>query len=284
MQIANLEQANHWSGPSGETWVARQPFFDALMAPVLDLLIDRAGLRAGARVIDIGCGTGASLLAAARAVGPAGHVTGLDVSAPMLDLARQRVAGAGRRQVDCLLEDAQVHPFPPGAADHVISRFGVMFFADPVAAFANIATGLRPAGRLHFVCWAGLPRNPWFRDPIEAAKAVVGAPPPGDPRAPGPMAFSEMGYVTDILRAAGLREIAIETVEIDLTPPGALADVVSFAASDGPAGRLVREQGGTEADIAAIEARLTEKMAVYDTPHGLRVPALLHVVSARATA
>ena len=279
--IANTEQAEHWSGASGETWVAKQPLFDALMAPVLDLLMSHVALQLGARVIDIGCGTGASLLAAAHAVGPDGHVTGLDVSEPMLEHARARMTETSTTWVTCSLGDAQVHAFPPSSADHVISRFGVMFFEDPVAAFTNIATSLSDGGTLSFVCWAGLRDNPWFRDPMDAAKAIVGAPPAKDPRAPGPMAFSEPGYVNDILDAAGLQDIKIETHGLNLTPPGTLKEVVDFAASEGPAGRIVREMGGTPADVDAIKSRLTEQMAAYETPAGLQVPARIHMVSAR---
>ncbi|MGK7651131.1 class I SAM-dependent methyltransferase [Roseovarius sp. B08] len=201
--IVNTEQAEHWSGKAGEVWVREQAMFDGLMAPVLDLLLDRAGLQASDRVVDIGCGTGAALIAAAQIVGEGGHVTGLDVSGPMLELARQRLGAEGVGNATCVLADAQVHPFGDMAADHVVSRFGVMFFDDPVAAFANLRTALKPDRRMTFVCWAGMEVNPWFRIPAEAAKSVVGAPPPQDARAPGPMAFSEADYVRDVLESAG---------------------------------------------------------------------------------
>lgn len=282
IEIANKEQAEHWSGASGDTWVAKQPMFDALMAPVLDLLMAHAELRSGMRVIDIGCGTGASLLAAAQAVGPEGYVAGLDVSAPMLGLARERVAEAGASQIECVLGDAQVHAFATGACDHVISRFGVMFFSDPVAAFANIRSSLRPKGCLTFVCWAGLAGNPWFRDPIEVAISVVGAPPAADPRAPGPMAFSDPGYVEALLAEAGYEEIRVGTVDTNLTPTGTLSNVIEFAASEGPAARILREMGGTSDDVAEIKLRLSERMENYHSPDGVRVPARLHLVSARA--
>ncbi|MEM6376369.1 MAG: class I SAM-dependent methyltransferase [Pseudomonadota bacterium] len=283
--IANIEQAERWSGPSGETWVTQQPLFDTLMDPVLDLLMEHASLQVGDRVIDIGCGTGASLLRAARIVGPAGHVLGLDVSRPMLDLARRRAEALayGSAAIDCVLGDAQVYPFAPTGFDHVISRFGVMFFGDPVAAFANIRKALRSNGRLSFVSWAGMARNPWFRDPIEAATAVLGAPPLVDPRAPGPMAFSEPAYVQDILEVAGWSDITINTMDLHLTPPGTREEIVDFALREGPASRVMQEMGGSDADLAAIKTRLDKSMAKYETPKGLHVPAHLHVVTARAT-
>ncbi|WP_428514608.1 class I SAM-dependent methyltransferase [Roseovarius sp.] len=281
--IVNTEQAEHWSGKAGEVWVREQAMFDGLMAPVLELLLDRAGLQAGDRVVDIGCGTGAGLIAEAKIVGEAGHVTGLDVSAPMLDLARQRLDAEGVANATCVLADAQVHPFGDMAADHLVSRFGVMFFADPVAAFANMRGALKPDGRMTFVCWAGMDGNPWFRVPAEAAKAVVGAPPPQDPRAPGPMAFSDADYVRGILESAGFDGIGLTTEEITLTPIGDLEQNATFASREGPAGRIVKDMGGGREEYAAVAQRLREALKEFETPDGaLRIPGRVHVVSATA--
>lgn len=281
--IANTEQADHWSGKAGEVWVREQAMFDGLMAPVLDLLLDRAGLRAGDKVVDIGCGTGAGLIAEAKIVGEAGHVTGLDVSGPMLDLARQRLDAEGVANATCVLADAQVHPFGDMAADHLVSRFGVMFFADPVAAFANMRGALKPGGRMTFVCWAGMAGNPWFRVPAEAAKSVVGAPAPQDPRAPGPMAFSEADYVRNILDTAGFDGIGLTTEEITLTPIGDLEQNATFASREGPAGRIVKDMGGGREEYAAVAEKLRDALKGFEAPDGaLRVPGRVHVVSASA--
>ncbi len=281
--IANTDQAEHWSGKAGEVWVREQAMFDGLMAPVLDLLLDRAGLQASDRVVDIGCGTGAGMIAAAQIVGDGGHVTGLDVSGPMLELAKERLQAAGVANATCLLADAQVHPFGDMAADHLVSRFGVMFFADPVAAFANMRGALKPGGRMTFVCWAGMDGNPWFRIPAEAAKAVVGAPPPQNPRAPGPMAFSEADYVRDILGQAGFEGIGLTTEEITLTPIGDLEQNATFASREGPAGRIVKDMGGGREGYAAVAQRLREALKAFETPDGaLRIPGRVHVVSATA--
>ncbi|MBY5986685.1 class I SAM-dependent methyltransferase [Roseovarius atlanticus] len=281
--IVNTEQADHWSGKAGEVWVREQAMFDGLMAPVLDLLLDRAGLQAGDKVVDIGCGTGAGLIAEAKIVGEAGHVTGLDVSGPMLDLARQRLDAEGVANATCVLADAQVHPFGDMAADHLVSRFGVMFFDDPMAAFANMRGALKPGGRMTFVCWAGMAGNPWFRVPAEAAKSVVGAPPPQDPRAPGPMAFSEADYVRDILGQAGFDGIGLTTEEITLTPIGDLEQNATFAAREGPAGRIVKDMGGGREEYAAVAEKLRDALKEFEAPDGaLRVPGRVHVVSASA--
>ncbi|MEL7258245.1 MAG: class I SAM-dependent methyltransferase, partial [Pseudomonadota bacterium] len=221
--IANKDQAEYWSGPSGEKWVQKQSMFDALMTPVLETLLARADVKSGQRILDVGCGTGASLLQLASVVGPSGHVTGVDVSTPMLAMARARIETAELDNVTYIEADAQVSDFGSMAVDHIVSRFGIMFFEDPYAAFANIATALAPGGKITFITWAGLPENPWFRLPIEFAKTRVGSPPPPDPRAPGPMAFSEQDYVKDILNQAGLRDVTAETVRLNLTPLGILS-------------------------------------------------------------
>ncbi|MEL7256808.1 MAG: ubiquinone biosynthesis protein UbiE, partial [Pseudomonadota bacterium] len=168
------------------------------------------------------------------------------------------------------------------AVDQIVSRFGVMFFEDPYAAFANIAKALAQGGKMTFITWAGLPENPWFRLPIEFAKARVGSPPPPDPRAPGPMAFSEQDYVADILIQAGFQNVSAETVRPNLTPMGTLSDVADFAGREGPASRIVNDMGGTEDDVSAIVSDLENAMRDFDTSDGVRIPAKLNLFSASA--
>lgn len=278
-QMANTEQAEHWSGESGDTWVRREDMFDALMMPVLDLLFAEAPLAKGDRVLDIGCGTGISLLRAADVVGAQGQVTGVDVSTPMLSRAETRVQAAALDNVSCVLADAQVHDFGAVRFDRVISRFGVMFFEDPIAAFANIRNAMTPGATITFVTWSGMAHNPWFRVPAEVARRVVGDPPSTDPRAPGPMAFSEQGYVSDILTRAGFSDVSARAQDLLLTPRGDRSDVAEFAGREGPAGRIVKTMGGSEADVIQIETQLRKVFANYETPDGLRVPALINVFS-----
>lgn len=282
-QIANTEQAEYWSGPSGETWVTKQTFFDALLAPVLELLLEHTKPKTGQHILDLGCGTGTSLLALAGRVGVNGQVTGVDVSTPMLRMAKSRVDAAGVTHVNCIEADAQIFDFDTMNVDQVVSRFGVMFFENPFVAFRNIAKALKPGGKISFVTWAGMQDNPWFRMPIEQAKARVGAPPPPDPRAPGPMAFSEQGYVTDVLAQAGLIDIAAYTSDLLLTPKGSRADVAEFAGREGPASRILREMGGTDEDAKAVMAGLYDAFSGFETPDGIRVPAKLNMFTACAT-
>ena len=276
----NRDQAEFWSSESGNKWVENATVLDAAMAPALDAVLEAAALQPGERVLDIGCGTGASTLAAAAAVGPDGRVTGADISPVMLEGARKRAAEARCATVDFVVADAQTHGFEPGAFDAMISRFGVMFFADSVAAFANMAKAMRPGGRMHFVCWSGLQENPWFSLPRQVAIDRLGAPEPADPRAPGPMAFAERDYVTGILERAGLAEVSSQEVSVDLTPLGSVEQVAKFAAHVGPASRILKEKEGTAEDAKVIVEALSEKMQAFATPDGVRVPATLNLYSA----
>lgn len=276
----NRDQAEFWSSESGNKWVENAAVLDAAMAPALDAVLEAAALQPGERVLDIGCGTGASTLAAAAAVGPDGRVTGADISPVMLEGARKRAAEAGCVTVDFVVADAQTHGFEPGAFDAMISRFGVMFFADSVAAFANLATAMRPGGRMHFVCWSGLQENPWFSLPRQVAVDRLGAPEPADPRAPGPMAFAERDFVTGILERAGLAEVHSQEVSVGLTPLGTVEEVAKFAAHVGPASRILKEKDGTAEDARVIVEALSEKMQAFATPDGVRVPATLNLYSA----
>lgn len=283
-EIVNVDQAEFWGGDFGDAWVAKQAFFDALLQPALDLVLIEAAPKAGQKVLDVGCGTGASLLALAELVGPSGDVTGVDVSPPMLGMAQERVAEAGLQTVSTTLADAQVHPVAEMAADLVISRFGVMFFEDPYAAFANLATALRPGGTMCFVTWDGPRDNPWFSMPAAAARSLVGDPPKADLRAPGPMAFTERDYVTDILEQAGLQDITARSVATYLTPIGSVAEVAGFAASEGPASRILRDMGGTDADAVRVAEILTEQFEAFQTEDGVRVPAQFNIFRATASA
>lgn len=276
----NRDQAEFWSSESGNKWVENAAVLDAAMAPALDCVLEAAALQPGERVLDIGCGTGASTLAAAAAVGPDSRVTGADISPVMLEGARKRAAEAGCVTVDFVVADAQTHGFEPGAFDAMISRFGVMFFADSVAAFANMAKAMRPGGRMHFVCWSGLQENPWFSLPRQVAIDRLGATEPADPRAPGPMAFAEQDYVTGILERAGLAEVSSQEVSVDLTPLGSVEEVAKFAAHVGPASRILKEKEGTAEDARVIVEALSEKMQAFATPDGVRVPATLNLYSA----
>ncbi len=278
----NAREARFWNAARGRAWVDHEAELDAVHAPALDLLLERAGLRSGDRVLDIGCGTGASSLAAARAVAPGGAVVGLDVAAQLLARARARAAEKGLGNAAFIEGDAQVQVFPEPRFDAAISRFGVMFFSDPVAAFASIARALRPGARLTFVAWAALGENPYFAVPGAAAVRRLGEGAPAVPGTPGPLAFQDRDRVAGLMGRAGLREISAERVVADLTPRGDVAEVVRLMTSIGPASRLLTELGGSAEDAAAIAADVAGGITRYATPQGVRIPATFNLFCAAA--
>src|SRR5258707_1697067 len=183
----NADQIAYWNGPAGQRWADRQAAQDILLGPVADILIDRARPVAGERDIDIGCGSGITTVAFARKVAPSGHAFGVDISAPML--ARARASAPKELPVDFVLADATVYPFEPASFDLLASRFGVMFFADPTASFANMRKALKPSGRLAFACWREPKENPWMMAPLQAGYKHVPQFPPQVPGGPRPVSF-----------------------------------------------------------------------------------------------
>jgi SAM-dependent methyltransferase len=278
---ANADQADYWNSPLAEKWVTLQSDFDQRLRPLGDALIGRAAIRRGERVIDVGCGTGATTLELAELVGPEGTVLAIDFSAPMLALARRRSAERGKRNLCFLCADAQSHRFEVAAHDLLVSRLGVMFFSDPVAAFANLRSALRPGGRLGFVCWAALERNPWFALPLAVGARWLGPVEPQPPRAPGPLAFSETGYVEEILTAAGFAEVTISTMATKLPGAATAAAEAEFACMVGPLARLIRTREPAPATLHAIATEVADRFQPYQSEAGIRIPATLHYVAAR---
>src|SRR5918992_3055720 len=207
--IVNVEQAEAWDGPEGEHWALHYERFDAIIGPYHRALMSAAALAPGERVLDIGCGNGLTSRDAARAVGPSGSVLGVDLSGPMLARAEQLAKEDGLDNVRFERGDAQVHSFEPGAYDLAVSRFGLMFFLDPVAAFTNIASALRPHGRLATLVWQSVAANEWvtaMRDALAVGRDLPG-PPPG---APSPFALADTDYARSVLTEAGFTDVAFD--------------------------------------------------------------------------
>ncbi|MDI3336511.1 class I SAM-dependent methyltransferase [Defluviimonas aestuarii] len=275
----NAAQAAFWTEQPGQKWAIHQNRLDTLFTEVTDLLIARSAIEPGESILDIGCGTGALTLEAANKCGPAGRALGVDISETLLAVSRGRAAG--RANIRFALADAQTHAFEPAAADIMISRFGTMFFADPVAAFRNIASALRPGGRLVFASWAPAAQNPWSHIAKTAGTERLGSLPAEPPRTPGQFAFAELDYVTDILGKAGLTDIEGAETETRLFVPGTADDAADLATSIGPVAVLMREKNGTEEDRKAITADVANRLAAFVGPDGLRIPATVNVFSAR---
>jgi len=257
----NAEQIEYWNSERAQKWVDLQERMDALIEGFGACALDRAELAAGERVIDVGCGCGATTLAIAGRVGPRGRVLGVDVSAAMLARARERARSTGLANVEFADGDAQTHAFDAGAWDCVFSRFGVMFFADPARAFANLRRALRRGGRASFACWRALPENQWVTVPFAALAKVVAPPPPPPPGAPGPFSFGDPERVRGILAEAGFAEIELAPHDGPLTLGSDLDDAVEFALSAGPASRLL--EGASAADRARARAVVREALAPH---------------------
>jgi ubiquinone/menaquinone biosynthesis C-methylase UbiE len=236
----------------GHSWVSQQAVISDVFASVTSVSLDAAAARSGERVIDIGCGTGDTLLAFAKIVGPSGAVLGVDVSVPMLDFAKHRAAEAMLGNAAFALADAASYAFEPHWADLVYSRFGVMFFDDPIRAFTNIRSGMKVGGRLAFVCFRTMPESSWFRVPIEAARPHVPPQPTVDPLAPGMFSFAREERLCVILSEAGFREVTLKTIDVPIHGKD-VTQSMAFITQAGPLPALL-ESASAEQRMRATEA------------------------------
>jgi len=277
----NADQIAYWNGPAGQRWADRQAAQDILLGPVADILIDRARPQAGERVIDIGCGSGVTTIAFARKVAPSGHAFGVDISAPML--ARARASAPKELPVDFALADATVYPFDPASFDLLASRFGVMFFADPTASFANMRKALKPSGRLAFACWREPKENPWMMAPLQAVYKHVPKLPPQGPEDPGPFAFASEERVHRILGGACFTGIAMEAcpLSMDIAIGRGLEAAVQGALEIGPVNRALDGQPA-ELRTAAVNS-LREALTPLAKGDTVVLPGSIWIVTARAT-
>lgn len=232
------EQAEFWNGDGGDAWVAMQPVLDQVFVRIEEMLTDAAAAWGPERVLDVGCGVGATTVAIARRLGDGATVTGIDVSAPMVAAAKERVA-YDDDPPRFLLADAAAHPFEDGEFDLLVSRFGVMFFPDPVAAFTRLREAIAPGGGLRFVCWRSPEENSFLTAGAQAVAHLLPEMPPREPGAPGPFAFAEKERIEEILTGAGWSEPEIEPVDFPCAFPA--SDLTRYLARIGPVGWSLRE-------------------------------------------
>ena len=276
----NADQIAYWNGDAGRHWTDRQSVQDVLLAPVTEKLIARVAARPGQRILDIGCGTGAISMALARQVAPSGHVLGIDISVPMLERARQLT---GRElPADYVLADATVYPFDPESFDVLVSRFGVMFFADPVLSFRNLRRSLRPKGRLVFACWREPRENGWMMAPLMAVYKHVPKLPPVGPEEPGPFAFADDARVKRILAEVGFVDIEMEACPLtfDVAAGRGLEAAIEGALEIGPAHRAL--EGHPQQVVAAAIQSIREALTPFVKGQSVLLPGAIWLVTAHA--
>lgn len=277
---ANAAQQEYWNTVAGPRWVGLAGFVEKRVERVNDLLLARSAVAPGEKVLEVGCGTGAATVPLAKAVGETGEVVGIDISEPMLAGARDRIWHSGLRNITLLRADAQVHAFEPNRFDLIASRFGVMFFADPTAAFRNLRGAARPGGRLCFACWAALEENRHWLIAYEVVLRHLGPPAPKPPHAPGPLAFSDPEYLRSVLEGAGYENIEIrrETPAIIGASPEEEAE---HACIMGPSGRLIEEKNPQESVRELIKQEVTAAFAGYAKGKDMVLPSNIFLVTAR---
>lgn len=271
-----FSQRAYWNGPAGEEWVRKQALLDAMLAPMTPPTIQALGDIAGRRVLDVGCGSGETTITlAAASVG----ALGVDVSATLIEYAQERARRAHSR-ARFLAADAGAATLPDAPFDALFSRFGVMFFEDPVPALAHLRAQIRPDGRMAFVCWRGIEENRWNAVPIEAVTPLLPhKPPPPDPHAPGPAAFANKDRTRGLLAGAGWRDIAIEPWDGEIVVGPTVAEAADFGANIG----VARLTAGLNIDRAEIVRRVAERLAPLAGADGaVRAPAACWIVTAIA--
>ena len=272
MDEANQEQIDYWNGDAGSQWVAAQEHLDTLLSPLSQQALSKAALNSSERVLDVGCGCGATSLSLAER---GQWVTGVDLSEPMLQHARQR--GEGISNLEFIRADASLwrgtEPY-----DLAFSRFGVMFFADPVAAFANIHTNLKGSGRLCFICWRLPQDNPWLAIPGAATQPYL--PPPPESGGPDPFAFADRDFVSEVLTDAGFQSPDFSLCEATLTLGSDVASALSFLTRIGPLSRVLSEleEPVQQQALAATETALQP----FTSDEGVRLGASCWIVTAKA--
>lgn len=243
-----------WAGEMGERWLANLGRFESMIAPIGDALLVRAAFKPGERVLDLGCGGGATTLAIATAVGPEGAALGLDIAPMLIARARERAAAeASTARFVC--GDAATAMLAEPPFDRLFSRFGSMFFDEPVPAFQNIRAMLKPGARIDLAVWAAPRDNAWMMEVMSVVRGHVEIP-PALPRAPGPFAFEDLGYLEDILVSAGFSRMAVAAYQGEQPVGGAGAsprEATDFVLASMAAGRILAEQGEAVASAARAE-------------------------------
>jgi len=277
----NAAQIEFWNSAATRAWADQYARMDRAVAALTKELLDLAAPRPGERVLDIGCGPGTTVLELAKHVGPGGYVLGADVSEPSVARAHERIAAAGLRQAEVIVADASVHPFQPESFELAFSRFGIMFFSDPVAAFANVRRAMKPGGRLTLAVFRPASEKLWPNAPLEAVRHLLPPIPTPGPEEPGPFSWADPARVHRILEGAGFSDVSLTPLDpvIQLAGPAGEAEAADFVMAMGPLMRVLPRLSAAQREN--VRATLEVYFKGHTTSQGVILPAANWVARAR---
>jgi SAM-dependent methyltransferase len=277
----NAAQSEFWNSAASRAWADQHERMDRAVADLTKFLLDLAGPQPGERVLDIGCGAGTTVLELAARIGPGGHVLGADISSQSVTRARQRISAGGLRHAEAIVADVSCDAFAPNSFDLAFSRFGVMFFSDPRAAFANVRSAMKPGGRVTLAVFREASENLWPNGPLEAVRHLLPPIPTPGPEEPGPFSWADPTRVHRILENAGFRDVSLTPVDpaIQLAGDGGEAEAADFIMVLGPLTRVLPTASGPLRE--AVRAALEVFFRKYTRSQGVFLPAANWVVRAR---
>jgi len=279
--VANEEQIEYWNGDAGKRWAHDDDIMARLLLPVSKALLDHASVGTCQRALDVGCGGGSQSMMLAQRLSADARVLGVDISGPLLEVARSKIAtGHSGAQVDFLQADAASFEFAANSFDLLFSRFGVMFFDDPVAAFRNMRSAMTKPGRLAFSCWQAMKSNEWTWIPIQTALQHLPPPEPPVPNAPGPFAFANPTRLESILTEAGFADIHLHSFNTTLriSEAATLTQAVQDLARIGPMGRLLQDQ--SQAALDKVYPAMETALQPFFKPGALEMDSAIWLVTA----
>jgi ubiquinone/menaquinone biosynthesis C-methylase UbiE len=274
-------EPDFWNSAATRAWAEQHERIDRALTDLTSETLNLAEPRPGERALDIGCGSGTTLLALAERVGPSGHVLGADIAQSSVERARERISAAGLRHADAICADVAAHSFAPGSIDLAFSRLGVMFFSDPTAAFANVRRALRPGGRVALATFRRAKESPWPNAVVDALRHLLPPTIPPAPEEPGMFSWGDPARVHRILEGAGFRDVSLTPVDIlmQLAGSGGVAEATEFALLFGPLTRVVPNLSAQQRDV--VRATLETFFRGHAGPQGVTLPAAFWVVRAR---